>query len=109
MVDAAGGVVYCRLSRFTAVVQIYAETSGLDDIERALSKLDNLEALFEVTGEFDIVALISAADIMEFRQILKDKIRSIEGVKATVISVVLKDVIAEPMRSASVSPLPQIF
>jgi DNA-binding Lrp family transcriptional regulator len=91
------------------VVQIYAETSGLDDIERALSKLDNLEALFEVTGEFDIVALISAADIMEFRQVLQDKIRSIEGVKATVVSVVLKDVIAEPMLSAHVSPPPQIF
>jgi DNA-binding Lrp family transcriptional regulator len=91
------------------VVQIYAETSGLDDIERALSKLDNLEALFEVTGEFDIVALISAADVMEFRQVLQDKIRSIEGVKATVISVVLKDVIAEPMLSAPVSPPPQIF
>jgi DNA-binding Lrp family transcriptional regulator len=91
------------------VVQIYAETSGLDDIERALSKLDNLEALFEVTGEFDIVALISAADIMEFRHVLQDKIRSIEGVKATVISVVLKDVIAEPMLSAPVSPPLQIF
>jgi DNA-binding Lrp family transcriptional regulator len=80
------------LSRFVAMVQIVAESSGLDGVERALSKLENLEALFEVTGEFDIVALISAADNVEFREILKDKIRSIEGVKGTAISVVLKDV-----------------
>lgn len=80
------------MARFTALVQIFAETSGLDAVERALSKLDNLEGLFEVTGEFDIVALISARDSEEFRQILKEKIRSIEGVKATAISVVLKDV-----------------
>jgi DNA-binding Lrp family transcriptional regulator len=80
------------LSRFTALVQIFAETSGLDSVERALSKLDNLEAMFEVTGEYDIVALISARDNEEFREILKDKIRSIEGVKATVVSVVLNDV-----------------
>jgi DNA-binding Lrp family transcriptional regulator len=80
------------LTRFTALVSIFAESSGVDAVERALSKLDNLEALFEVTGEFDIVALISAADITEFREILKNKIRNIEGVKATVISVVLKDV-----------------
>jgi len=80
------------LTRFTALVQIFAESSGIDKVERALSKLDNLEALFEVTGEFDIVALISAADNVEFREILKNKIRSIEGVKATAISVVLKDV-----------------
>jgi len=78
-------------------VQIFAETSGLDNVERALRKLDNLEALFEVTGEFDIVALISARDSAEFREILKDKIRSIEGIKATAISVVLKDVRA-PMQ-----------
>jgi DNA-binding Lrp family transcriptional regulator len=80
------------LARFTALVQIFAEPKRLDAVERALSKLDNLEALFEVTGEFDIVALLSAADNVEFREILRDKIRSIEGVKATAISVVLKDV-----------------
>ena len=86
------------MSRFTALVQIFAETSGLDSVERALSKLDNLEAMFEVTGEYDIVALISAADNEEFREILKEKIRSIEGVKATVVSVVLNDT-RVPVRS----------
>ncbi len=90
------------MGRFTALVQIFAESSGLDSIERALSKLDNLEALFEVTGEFDIVALISAADNVEFREILQDKIRSIEGVKATTISVVLNDV-SPPMRQSLIA------
>jgi DNA-binding Lrp family transcriptional regulator len=91
-----------KLTRFKALVQIFAESSGLDAIERALSKLDNLEALFEVTGEFDIVALISAADSVEFREILKDKIRTIEGVKATAISVVLNDV-TMPVRQALIA------
>ncbi len=86
-----------RLTRFTALVQIFAESSVIDSVESALSKLDNLEALFEVTGEFDIVALISAADNVEFGEILRNRIRSIEGVKAAVSSVVLKDVRA-PMR-----------
>ena len=85
------------MARFTALVQIFADSTSLDAVEGALSKLDNLEALFEVTGEFDVVALISARDNVEFRQILAEKIRSIEGVKATAISVVLKDVRA-PMR-----------
>jgi DNA-binding Lrp family transcriptional regulator len=79
------------LARFTALVQIFVETSGLDSVERALSKLDNLEALFEVTGEFDVVALISARDSEEFREVIKEKVRTIKGVKATTISVVLKD------------------
>jgi len=87
------------MTRFTALVQIFAEASGLDGVEKALSKLDNLEGLFEVTGEFDIVALISAADNVEFGEILKNKIRSIEGVKGTVTSVVLKDLRAPVLES----------
>ena len=53
-------------------------------------KLENLEELYEVTGEFDIVTLLSAADIEEFRDVLKNKIMKIKGVKSTVSSVVLK-------------------
>ncbi len=41
---------------------------------KALSKLDCMEELYEVTGEFDIVTLVSASDIEEFREILKNKI-----------------------------------
>ena len=91
------------MARFTALVQIFAESTGLDAIERALSKLDNLEALFEVTGEFDIVALVSAADSAEFREVMRDKIRSIKGIKATAISVVLKDVRAPIQQPAAES------
>jgi DNA-binding Lrp family transcriptional regulator len=88
------------------MVQIFAESTSLDAVERALSKLDNLEALFEVTGEFDVVALVSAEDSNEFREIMRDKIRSIKGIKATAISVVLKDMtgpILEPVSEASLS------
>jgi DNA-binding Lrp family transcriptional regulator len=94
------------LARFTALVQIFAESTSLDAVERALSKLDNLEALFEVTGEFDVVALVSAADSAEFREVMRDKIRSIKGIKATAISVVLKDVRAPIQQSEDESPQP---
>ena len=62
----------------------------MDDVVAALIKLENLEELYEVTGEFDIVTLLSAADIEEFRDVLKNKIMKIKGVKSTVSSVVLK-------------------
>jgi len=61
----------------------------MDDVVQALKKLDNLEELYEVTGEFDIVSLLSASDIEEFREVLKNKIMKIPGVKSTVSSVVL--------------------
>ena len=61
----------------------------MDDVVQSLKKLDNLEELYEVTGEFDIVTLLSASDIEEFREVLKNKIMKIRGVKSTVSSVVL--------------------
>ena len=62
----------------------------MDDVVIALAKLENLEELYEVTGEYDIVTLLSATDIEEFRDVLKNKIMKIRGVKSTVSSVVLK-------------------
>ena len=61
----------------------------MDDVTASLKKLENLEELYEVTGEFDIVSLLSATDIEEFRDVLKNKIMKIKGVKSTVSSVVL--------------------
>ncbi len=72
-----------------AFIDIFVESSYMDEVVAALSKLDNLEELYEVTGEFDIVTLVSATDIEEFRDVLKNKIMKIRGVKSTVSSIVL--------------------
>ena len=78
------------MARFLAFVDIFVESSLMDDVVQSLIKLENLEELYEVTGEFDIVTLLSATDIEEFRDVLKNKIMKIKGVKSTVSSVVLK-------------------
>ena len=78
------------MARFLAFVDIFVESSLMDDVVQALSRLENLEELYEVTGEFDIVTLLSAKDIEEFRDVLKNRIMKIKGVKSTVSSVVLK-------------------
>src|SRR5215467_8135801 len=72
-----------------AFIDIFVESSYMDEVVAALSKLNNLEELYEVTGEFDIVTLVSASDIEEFRDVLKNKIMKIRGVKSTVSSIVL--------------------
>jgi DNA-binding Lrp family transcriptional regulator len=77
------------LSKILAFVDIFVESTEMDYVVAALSKLPTLEELYEVTGEFDIVTLVSASDIEEFRDILKNKIMKIKGVKSTVSSVVL--------------------
>lgn len=70
-------------------MDIFVESPTLDDVVQALSQLPNVEELYEVTGEFDIVTLVSAADIEEFRDFLKNKVLKIKGVRSTVTSIVL--------------------
>ncbi|MDG6926511.1 MAG: Lrp/AsnC ligand binding domain-containing protein [Nitrososphaerota archaeon] len=77
------------MARLLVFVDIFVESAAMDDVVASLKKLDNLEELYEVTGEFDIVTLLSAADIEEFRDVLKNRIMKIKGVKSTVSSVVL--------------------
>jgi len=76
------------MPRLLVFVNIFVDSSSLDDVLKALSQLSNVEELYQVTGEYDIVALVSAADIDEFRDFLKYKILKIEGVKSTITSVV---------------------
>ena len=74
-----------------ALVSIFTESPSMDEVVKALSKLDNLEQVYEVTGEFDIVALVSAPDLDGFRDTLTREIMKIKGVKSTMSSIVLDE------------------
>ncbi len=74
-----------------AFVDIFVESPHMDEVVQALAKLDNVEELYEVTGEFDIVTLVEADDIEEFLDVLKNKIMKIRGFKSTVTSIVLNN------------------
>jgi DNA-binding Lrp family transcriptional regulator len=78
------------MHKIYAFVDIVVESHFFDEVARELAKLKNIEELYEVTGEFDIVTLISATDIEEFRNTLKNEIMKIPGVKSTVSSIVLQ-------------------
>ena len=77
------------MPRLLAFVDIFVESPALDDVVKALGELPNVEEIYEVTGEFDIVTLVSATDIEEFRDFLKNKLLKIKGIKSTVTSIVL--------------------
>ena len=77
------------MARLLAFVDIFVESPTLDDVVNSLIRIPNVEELYEVTGEFDVVTLVSCADIEEFRELLKNKILKIKGVKSTVTSIVL--------------------
>ena len=77
------------MPRLLAFVDIFVESPYMDEVIGSLERIPNIEELYEVTGEFDVVSLVSAADIEEFRDVLKNKILKIKGVKSTVSAIVL--------------------
>jgi DNA-binding Lrp family transcriptional regulator len=78
------------MSRFVASVNIFAESTQINNVVAALSKLKNIEEVYEVAGEYDIVTLVSTSTLEEFRDILQKQIMKIKGVKSTISTIVLK-------------------
>lgn len=72
-------------------LNLFVESKELENVTQALVQLPDVTDVFEVTGEYDIVCLLKVDSILDFRNILKDKVLKINGVKSTVSSVVLYD------------------
>ena len=76
--------------RFTTSVNIFVDQSQKEQVIASLSKLDSIEEIYDVKGEFDIVSIVSASSVDEFRNVLQKNIMKIKGIKSTITSVVLK-------------------
>jgi len=77
------------MSRFLASVNIFTDTAQIDDVLQALRKLENIEEVYEVAGQYDIVTLVSTSTLEEFRDILQKQIMKIKGVKSTISTIIL--------------------
>jgi len=54
-----------------------------------IREIPNVETLYEVTGEYDIVAVISGLSVMEVNECI-EKIRRVEGIMKTNTMIVLR-------------------
>ena len=73
----------------SAIINIHVESKKLGSVTERLAEMDEVVDLYEVTGESDIVALIKAQGIAEFRGFIKDEVSRIDGVRNAVSAVVL--------------------
>jgi len=72
-----------------AFVNIFVESKELDSITETLVKLPEVTDIYEVTGEYDLVTLVTTDTISSFRDFLKNKILKIDGIRSTVTAVVI--------------------
>ncbi len=78
------------MSRFLASVNIFVDETEKENVVAHLSKIENAEEIYEVAGEYDIVSLVSASCLEEFRDILQKKIMKIKGIKSTITTIILQ-------------------
>jgi Lrp/AsnC family transcriptional regulator, leucine-responsive regulatory protein len=70
-------------------LNLFVESKELENVTQSLVKLPEVTDVYEVTGEYDIVCMLKVDSILTFRNVLKDKVLKIGGVRSTVSSVVL--------------------
>jgi DNA-binding Lrp family transcriptional regulator len=73
----------------TIVISLAADSKKISQVVKKLVDLPETYDVYEVTGEYDLLAVVKAKDIPEFRSIVKDKILQIDGVINSVSSFVL--------------------
>jgi DNA-binding Lrp family transcriptional regulator len=77
------------MSQIRVILNITIESRDLDEVSKSLASLPEVIDVYEVTGESDIVAIVKADDVIGFRNMLKNKILKIDGIKTTVTSVIM--------------------
>jgi DNA-binding Lrp family transcriptional regulator len=71
------------------ILNIFVQSKELDRVAKKLMALPEVKDLYEVTGEYDLVATIETKDIAGFRTFIKERILAIEGIRSTVSAVIL--------------------
>ncbi|MEM0111783.1 MAG: Lrp/AsnC ligand binding domain-containing protein [Candidatus Bathyarchaeia archaeon] len=75
---------------------VQAEGAHLVDVENEIAKIDNVVAVYDITGDFDIAVIARFKDRFELNSFVK-KLLSMPYVKRTVTNVVL-NVVKEDFR-----------
>jgi DNA-binding Lrp family transcriptional regulator len=72
-----------------AILHIFVESGKLEDVGERLAKMFEVIDVYEVTGEYDIIATAKANDLQKLRYLISERLMDIHGVKAVTTSVVL--------------------
>lgn len=84
-------VEVCRPATVKAITLISADPSAdTSDVSSKVREISGVEKVFEVTGVYDVVAIISSSTISDVNKCI-DELRRIKGVRSTNTMMVLKE------------------
>jgi DNA-binding Lrp family transcriptional regulator len=64
-------------------------SSPTQEVSKIIKEIENVETIYEVTGEYDIVAVINGMNVVEVNECI-EKIRRVKGIRKTNTMIVLR-------------------
>ncbi len=74
-----------------AYVLINVESGGEDEVLIALEKINNVEESYFSYGIYDIIIKVKAESMEKLKEMVTNKIRSLNQVRSTLTLIMLKD------------------
>ena len=72
-----------------AILHVFVEPGKIEDVGEALTRIPEIIDVYEVTGEYDLIATAKANDLHRLRSLISERLMKMHGVKAVTTSVVL--------------------
>ncbi len=83
---------YYRDRIVTSIVGIVADVNKVEAVSKSLAGNNNIEDIYVVTGEFDIIIKVRFPDLWTLQEFLVDELSKIPGVKNSKTMMVLSAV-----------------
>lgn len=75
----------------SAFVLMNAELGKETQIVRELEKIPNVKEVYPVYGVYDVMMVIESDSMESLREIITSKVRKLDGIKATLTMIIVKD------------------
>jgi len=72
-----------------AILHVFVEPGKIEDVGEVLAKMPEVIDVYEVTGEYDLIATAKANNLHRLRSLISERLMNMYGVKAVTTSVVL--------------------
>lgn len=71
----------------TAIVSIMAETARIPEVAQDIADVQGVEKVYSVTGDVDLVAIVTVRRHEDFAGVIADRINKVRGVMDTTTNI----------------------
>lgn len=82
----------------TALIIIQTETEKHENVEIELPKLEQVNQVYSISGEYDILIKVWAKNLEELNEIINSQIRTIDGIEELRELIVMERLKDEPLK-----------